>query len=173
MSSATRPGHTISPPDDPRLWSQPMTIEPEWIDYNGHLNMAYYNVLFDRGADDAFSHFGIGPDYLASRGMTTFTAEAHVTYLREVGQHETVRIATRMLDFDEKRFHFFQEMYAEGDETVRATSENISLHVLHAETRVVPMPDDVQEQLRAVWTRHLSLPNAPQVGHVIGIRRKR
>ncbi|MEM8878786.1 MAG: thioesterase family protein [Pseudomonadota bacterium] len=173
MSSATNLGSAPSTSDDPRLWSQPMTIAPEWIDYNGHLNMAYYNVMFDRGADDTFSVFGVGPDYLASRGMTTFTAEAHVTYLREVAPDETIRVATRMLDFDEKRFHFFQEMYAEGDDRVRATSENISLHVLHAESRVVPMPDDIQDRLRAVWKSHLSLPNAPQVGHVIGIRRKR
>lgn len=173
MSSAPKPETAAKMSDDPRLWSKPMDIKPDWVDYNGHLNMAYYNVLFDQGADDAFALFGVGPNYLATRGMTTFTAEAHVTYLREVKPDETIRIATRILDFDAKRFHFFQEMYAEGDDTLRATSENISLHVLHSETRVVPMPDDVQERLRTIWKSHLSLPNAPQVGHVIGIRRKR
>ena len=29
-----------------------MQIEPQWIDYNGHLNMAYYNVMFDRAIDE-------------------------------------------------------------------------------------------------------------------------
>jgi acyl-CoA thioester hydrolase len=187
MSRATTPESPSKADDsaaqDPRLWSSPMGIEPEWVDYNGHLNMAYYNVLFDRGADQAFAHFGIGPDYLATRGFTTFTAEAHVSYIREVKPDEKVRIATRILDFDAKRFHFFQQMYGadaandamnEGsDNDLRATSENISLHVHHAGPKVTAMPDDIHERLDAIWRRHANLPNAPQVGHVIGIRRKR
>ena len=30
-------------------------VRPEWIDYNGHMNMAYYGVLFDEAADE-FGH---------------------------------------------------------------------------------------------------------------------
>ena len=41
-----------------------MRVEPQWIDYNGHLNMAYYNVLFDRAVDEAYELIGIGLDYL-------------------------------------------------------------------------------------------------------------
>ncbi len=41
-----------------------MRVEPQWIDYNGHLNMAYYNVLFDRCVDEAYELLGIGQHYL-------------------------------------------------------------------------------------------------------------
>ena len=44
--------------------SSMMRVEPQWIDYNGHLNMAYYNVLFDRAVDEVYELLGIGADYL-------------------------------------------------------------------------------------------------------------
>ena len=93
--------------------SRLMTVRPEWIDYNGHLNMAYYNVLFDRGADQLFEEFGFGPDYARDTGHSTFSAEFHVCYLREVHEGDQVYVTSQLLDFDEKRFHFFQELHHE------------------------------------------------------------
>jgi len=66
--------------------SSPMRVEPAWIDYNGHLNMAYYNVLFDRAVDEAFELIGCGLDYVkrmhffeqlfhASEGWVAATSE--------------------------------------------------------------------------------------------------
>jgi len=59
-------------------------VEEAWIDFNGHLNMGYYTVLFDRCADEAFAELGFGPSYVAERNLTTFSAEFHIRYLREV-----------------------------------------------------------------------------------------
>ena len=64
--------------------SSVMRVEPEWIDYNGHLNMAYYNVLFDRAVDEAYELMGCGIAYLKDTRHSTFTAEAHIRYLREL-----------------------------------------------------------------------------------------
>jgi acyl-CoA thioester hydrolase len=47
--------------------SSVMRVEPAWIDYNGHLNMAYYNVLFDRCVDEAYELLGIGLSYLNTK----------------------------------------------------------------------------------------------------------
>ena len=58
--------------------SSVMEVEKDWIDYNGHLNMAYYNVLFDRCSDEAFAAMGLGPDYAKERRLTSYTAEAHI-----------------------------------------------------------------------------------------------
>jgi len=63
-----------------------MKVEPAWIDYNGHLNMAYYNVLFDRAVDEVFELLGCGADYV-KKGFSTFTAEVHVT--NSVGERES------------------------------------------------------------------------------------
>ena len=64
--------------------SRVMEIEKDWIDYNGHLNMAYYNVLFDRCSDDAFEAMGLGPGYAKERKLTIYTAEVHVCYVQEL-----------------------------------------------------------------------------------------
>ena len=64
--------------------SSDLAVEEAWIDYNGHMNVAYYIVLFDRGLDDAFDAIGIGGDYRAREGKSFFTVESHVSYLREL-----------------------------------------------------------------------------------------
>jgi len=64
--------------------SAPMRVEPGWIDYNGHLNMAYYNVLFDRAVDEVYELLGCGLAYLKESQHSCFTAEVHVRYLREL-----------------------------------------------------------------------------------------
>jgi acyl-CoA thioester hydrolase len=75
--------------------SSPMRVEPGWIDYNGHLNMAYYNVLFDRAVDEAFELIGCGLDYVKQRKLSCFTAEVHVRYLRELHAGDPVRSSRR------------------------------------------------------------------------------
>ena len=64
--------------------SSVMRVEPGWIDYNGHLNMAYYNVLFDRAVDEVYELIGCGLAYVERTRHSTFTAEVHVRYLREL-----------------------------------------------------------------------------------------
>ena len=73
--------------------SSVMQIEPQWIDYNGHLNMAYYNVMFDRAMDELWLRLGIGPGYMRERQGSTFTAECHVRYLREIHLGDPVQVS--------------------------------------------------------------------------------
>ena len=54
--------------------SSVMQIEPQWIDYNGHLNMAYYNVLFDRAGDEAFDLLGCGAGYAKGGAPAALTS---------------------------------------------------------------------------------------------------
>src|SRR5437763_5263156 len=82
--------------------SSVMQIEPHWIDYNGHLNMAYYNVMFDRAIDELWLTLGIGPAYMRTRHGSTFTAECHVRYLREVHLGESGQVSIVVLAADEK-----------------------------------------------------------------------
>ena len=70
-----------------------MQIEPQWIDYNGHLNMAYYNVMFDRAIDQLWLQLGIGPGYMKERNGSTFTAECHVRYLVEIHLGDPVQVS--------------------------------------------------------------------------------
>src|ERR1700692_4890924 len=72
--------------------SSVMQVEPGWIDYNGHLNMAYYNVLFDRAVDEAFELLGCGADYVETSRHSCYTAEVHLRYLRELRAGDPVRV---------------------------------------------------------------------------------
>lgn len=138
--------------------SSVMKVEPQWIDYNGHLNMAYYNVLFDRAVDEIYEVLGIGHDYLKQTRHSTFTAEVHVRYLRELHDGDPVRVTIQLLDFDEKRIHYFETLRHAVDGWVSATSENMTLHVDMKAKKVAPFPDSVMRTLAAMKAAHAKLP---------------
>src|SRR5271163_900058 len=127
--------------------SSVMRVEPAWIDYNGHLNMAYYNVLFDRAVDDAYELLGCGLAYLAATKHSTFTAEAHVRYLRELHAGDPVRVTLQLLDFDSKRMHYFEQLFHAEEGWLSATSENMVLHVDMTTKKTAPFPDVIVARL--------------------------
>src|ERR1700693_1070015 len=127
--------------------SSVMRFEPAWIDYNGHLNMAYYNVLFDRAVDEAFELLGCGADYVKKCQLSFFTAEVHVRYLRELNAGDPVRVTFQLLDFDSKRLHFFEQLFHAAEGWVSATSENMALHVDMAAGKTAAFPSDVAGSL--------------------------
>ena len=75
-------------------------VLPEWIDYNGHMNLAYYIVLFDYATDALFDAIGIGRQYKDSTNHGTFAVESHILYERELLQGERVRVSTQLLGAD-------------------------------------------------------------------------
>ncbi|HEV7252291.1 MAG TPA: thioesterase family protein [Mesorhizobium sp.] len=153
------------------LVSRSMEIEPAWIDYNGHLNMAFYNVLMDRGADEALEALGMGLDYVRGRKLTIYTAEVHVSYVRELHLGDRVTAHFQLLDHDEKRLHSFQEL-RHADGWLAATSENLMLHVDMEGPRVTPFPADILPHLHELRAAHSGLPKPERAGRAIGIRRK-
>jgi acyl-CoA thioester hydrolase len=146
-----------------------MRVEPQWIDYNGHLNMAYYNVLFDRAVDEAYELIGIGLDYLKTQGHSTFTAEAHVRYLRELHDGDAVRVTFQLLDYDAKRIHYFEQLLHASEGWVSATSENMTLHVDMAAKKVVPFPKTIMRALAAMKAAHAVLPRPDGAGRSIAM----
>ncbi len=154
------------------LMSSFHTVEADWIDYNQHMNMGYYTVLFDRAADEAYAEIGFGPEYRAASGCTTYAAEFHVRYLRELKLGDRVQAAFRILDHDEKRFHSYQELIRE-DGVVVATGEGIALHVDQSGPKVAPMPEVILARLRQVAEQHSKLPRPETAGRGMGLRRRR
>lgn len=150
--------------------SSVMEVIPEWIDYNGHLNMAYYNVLFDQGADESYALLGFGPEY-AARGFTTYTAEFHLCYVRELHLGDRVRVSTQLIDHDEKRFHTYQEIHHE-EGWLAATGEALALHIDRSGPKVAPFPEDIAKRLAAMKAAHDVLGWPERAGRSVGIRRK-
>jgi acyl-CoA thioester hydrolase len=152
--------------------SSVMQVEPGWIDYNGHLNMAYYNVMFDRAIDELWLQFGMGPAYMKERHGTTFTAECHVRYLREIHLGDPVRVSIWLLAADAKRLHTFEELRHADEGWLSATSENISLHVDIAARKTAPFPPDVRERIDAVARIHGGIARPDGIGRKIAMPSK-
>jgi acyl-CoA thioester hydrolase len=148
------------------------SVRPEWIDHNGHLNMAYYNVLFDHGVDHMFELLGCGPDYVKTRNFSIFTAEVHLRYLRELKVGERVRATVQLLAHDERKLHIFQELHHE-EGWVAASSEGLLLHVDLGGPRVVPFPADIAERLQSLQHCHDTLARPADAGRSMALGRSR
>jgi acyl-CoA thioester hydrolase len=147
--------------------SSVMRVDESWIDYNGHLNLAYYHVLFDRAVDEMFDLVGVGAHYRNTRECSLFAAEAHVRYLRELHAGDPVRVTFQLLAFDRKRLHFFEQLFHATEGFVSATTENLALHVDMAHRRTAPFPADVLARLARLQAAHAQLPRPEAVGRRI------
>ncbi|UOM34054.1 thioesterase family protein [Acuticoccus sp. I52.16.1] len=125
---------------DGLIWSEPYDIELGWLDYNGHLNMAYYHVMFDRTVDIAFDLLGLGRDYRERQDASIFNVETHVVYRREISAHDRVRVSFHLVGRDDKRLHGFQTMVRSVDDQLAATSESLFIHVDLATRQVSSLP---------------------------------
>ena len=153
--------------------SSVMRIEPQWIDYNGHLNMAYYNVMFDRAIDELWLTLGIGPAYMKERHGSTFTAECHVRYLREIHLGDPVQIAILLVAADEKRLHTFEELRHATEGWLSATSENMTIHIDMAARRTAPFPADIRARIDAVTNAHSLIARPEGIGRKIAMPSKK
>ena len=149
--------------------SSPMRIEQGWIDYNGHLNMAYYNVLFDRAVDEAYELLGCGLDYVERSRHSCFTAEVHVRYLRELHAGDPVRATFQLLGFDAKRLHYFEQMFHAEEGWLSATSENMALHVDMAAKKTAAFPSGIAARLARMKSAHAALPVPDGAGRKIAM----
>ncbi len=144
-----------------------MRIEPPWIDYNGHLNVAYYHVLFDRAVDEVYELIGLGPAYLERHQHSTMVVEAHVRYLRELKLEDPVRVSVQLIDYDAKRIHLFEELKHATAGWVSATSENMTLSVNMTTKKVAPFHDSVLRLLKRMKAAHAVLPRPEGAGRSV------
>jgi len=144
-----------------------MSIEPQWIDYNGHLNVAYYNVLFDRAVDEFYELVGLGPEYLKRHKHSTMVVESHVRYLRELREDDPVRVSVQLLDFDAKRIHLFEELRHAHENWLSATSENMTLSVDMTAKKVAPFKPHVLDALERMKQAHARLPQPQDAGRSV------
>jgi acyl-CoA thioester hydrolase len=153
--------------------SSVMRIEPQWIDYNGHLNMAYYNVLFDRAIDELWLKLGIGPEYMKARHNSTFTAECHVRYLREIHLDDPAQVSILLVAADEKRLHTFKELRHATEGWLSATSENMTIHMDMDARKVAPFPPDISARVQALAEAHRPISRPEGIGRKIGMPSKK
>jgi acyl-CoA thioester hydrolase len=165
---------TVTAGDDVLLRPAPylaavMQIEPQWIDYNGHLNMAYYNVMFDRAIDELWLKLGIGPGYRNERNGSTFTAECHVRYLREIHLGDPVQVSVLLVDADEKRLHTFEELRHATEGWLSATSENMTIHIDMTARKTAAFPPDISARIHTLAKAHSTIERPEGIGRKVAM----
>ena len=148
------------------------SVLPEWIDYNGHMNVAYYVLAFDNATDRLLDGLGLGQNYIETFNSSFFVVEAHVNYLAEVVEGTPLRFTIHMLDHDDKRLHFFTRMYHRDEGFLAATSEWLGVHIDMDKRRSSAIPEDRLASLAALKADHEGLPWPEQAGRKIGIIRR-
>ncbi len=147
-------------------------VQPGWIDYNGHMNVAYYVLAFDKATDGLLDHLGLGEAYRRATTHSFYALEAHVTYDRELKLGAPLSIDTQLIDADAKRLHFFHRMTHAVEGYLAATTELLGLHVDLAGPRAAPMPEAALAAVARVLAEHRTLPAPPELGRRIAIRRR-
>lgn len=144
-------------------------VRPEWIDYNGHMNLAYYIVLFDQATDLLFDGIGLGLDYRRDTGKGTFVVETHTVYENELLVGARIRVATQILGSDDKRLHLGHEMFAIDSDRRAAMQELMFLHVDLVARRVCPFLPELRETVVAWTAAHATLPRPAWSGRRIAM----
>ncbi len=157
--TARRTGSALPAP----FRSGPFTVRADWIDENGHLNLAYYVLLFDWATDALWTPIGLG-QALRARRYATFAAETHTFYRAELLEGETVVIDSQIIATDAKRLHIAHEMRRVRDDAVAAQQELMFLSVSLDTRRVTPWPESVAAGLREAAVAHRALPCPDWIG---------
>jgi len=104
-------------------------IIKEWTDYNNHMNLSYYILVFDLGAEVILSKFKMGEQSAKTTKKSTMVVETHTTYDEEVKEGNEVNVVLSHFDHDNKRLHYKLEMYNKAKNTLSATTEVLSLYI--------------------------------------------
>ncbi len=145
------------------------TVLPGWVDYNGHMNEAAYLEACGWAADKLFRYVGIDEAYRTA-GKSVFTVETHINYLKEVGVGEPIRITVQLLGVDDKRFHFFHQMYHGQTDDLLCTAEQLLVHVDLNASRACPFEPQVKQALDAVLAAHAHMETPANVGRQMQVK---
>jgi carnitine 3-dehydrogenase len=163
-----QPGDVVAAPL--ALYRTP--VEPDWVDYNGHMTEAAYLTAAGWASDALFRYIGDDEAYRAA-GHSFYTVETHIHYLLEVDVHEPIEFTTQLLGVDAKRVHLLHTMLHGDTGATLCTAEQMLVHVDMAAGRSVAILPDVAAALAAIATSHADLSIPSQVGSVMRLPAQR
>lgn len=147
------------------------TVREEWIDYNGHLNEAYYVLIFSHATDAMIDWMGMEEAYRQSSGLTVYTLETHVCYLDEVHAGASVHVDTRLLDLDAKRIRLFHTMTRADDGKSLCTAEMLMACVDSSGPKTTPFPEVTAKRLGDLYAAQSKQPWPERAGRAIAVKK--
>ena len=145
------------------------SVASQWIDVNGHMNVANYLQAFDDAVVRLRKNIGITDGYVRG-GRSTFAVECHMTYQQELKLGDPYVITAQLLAYSATGLHQFNRMYHADELFLAATAESMTLHVDLQSRRVVPWPDDVRNALDALAKQQDDWPHPAEAGRRIRVR---
>jgi acyl-CoA thioester hydrolase len=145
------------------------TVRPEWIDYNGHMNVAYYVAIADHATDAFFDFIGVGRAYVAQQQKSIFALDIRTTYVRELTVGTEVRVKTQLVAFDSKRLQYIHQLVHAAEGWLAACSEWVSIHVDLQTRRSAPFPHGAASRLAAVLEAHRALDRPAELQRPFGL----
>ena len=117
-------------------------IVKEWTDYNEHMNMAYYILIFDQAWETMLNKFQMGGENAKSNLRSTMVVETRTTYNNEVKENQEVEVYCTHFDHDKKRLHLKCSMFEKKTNKLSATMENLSLYIDLDKRKVTEFEED-------------------------------
>ncbi len=142
-------------------------VQPDWVDYNGHMTESRYLDVLANATDALLRHVGLDAAYL-SNGHSMFTVETHIRHLAEAHAEDPLAVATQVLGADGKRLHLFHTVSHAGTGEPVATGEHLLLHVTTKGGGVVPMQEPVAGRVAALADAHAALEPPDGAGRHVG-----
>jgi len=146
------------------------SVQPDWIDVNGHMNVAWYVLIFDLAVDELWAEFGITTEYIRETNRSTFAVECHITYQNELLENDPYIVTSQILAYDAKRIHHFGRLYHAETQALAATAEWMNLHIDLEKRSVCNWPEWILDNLAQITARQTELTMPDEVGRTMSIR---
>ncbi len=155
----------------PTPYLEHLAVKPEWLDPNGHMNVAFYMRAVDDGSNSFFDDIGLGWGYTHAGIGTIFVTRSNIDFQRELFAGNQLCITTRLIDWNPKLLHCYCEVRNAEEDYVAATCETLYMHILFETRKSAPMPARAQQRLGEIAAAHASLPRPTNLNRPLGITR--
>ncbi|MGE0486925.1 MAG: acyl-CoA thioesterase [Gammaproteobacteria bacterium] len=147
-------------------------VKPGWLDANGHMNVGHYVSAFDDGSCPLFDDIGLGWHYTAGGEFSIFMVSSSIDFRRELVAGAPLEMTTRLLGYDRRRIHLYQELFHREQRYLAAQAEFVFVHVSLATRGVVNIPDAALNRLDEIRMAHADFARPAFVGRSIGLEWK-
>jgi len=147
-------------------------VKPDWCDYNGHMNVAYYTLAFENAAFEVQEIIDFGERYVNEERRSLFTTKGSYTYLQELSVGAPLYIDYLVLDYAPKLFHVLMQMYHAEDGFMAAYTEQIMMHVDLDERRTIAFSEAKLQLIENYCRGHAGFERPRGLGEAVGIKKK-
>lgn len=148
------------------------TVKDSWLDANGHMNVAHYVSAFDDGSCPMFDELGLGWDYTHAGESSVFMVSSSIDFRRELLAGAPLEMTTRLVGYDRRRIHVYQELFHRDERYLAAQAEFVFVHVSLKTRHVTNIPETALTRLAEIAEAHAGLPRLSFLGRSIGLNWK-